>query len=142
MKGWLRNENLLLSARHVNKTIRDTELIAVTIVRYKEAVGKAIEFIKGEDKLIDIEYERELTKRTISDNEVQKLQIQLEMMKLSQTRHVENAPRRQESPLSAAIINSVESTHDSPSISKLDIIFRIPSNPYSAFFFRLDYVYE
>lgn len=85
MKGWLRNENLLLSARHVNKTTRDTELIAVTLVRYKETVGKAIEFFEsGDNKLIDIDYERELTKRTISNNDVQKLQIQLEMLRLQQ----------------------------------------------------------
>ena len=84
-----------MSARHVNKITRDTELIAVTLVRYKEAVGKAIEFFGSEEnKSIDIDYEREVTrrleeetKRTISDNEVQKLQIQLEMMKLSQEKH-------------------------------------------------------
>ena len=96
MKGWLRNENLLLSARHVNKTTRDTELIAVTLARYKEAVGKAIEFFGNDDnKSIDIDYERELTKRMEEETkrmqmqtEVQKMQIQLEMMKLSQ----ENPP--------------------------------------------------
>ena len=72
-----------MSARHVNKTTRDTELIAVTLVRYKEIVGKAIEFFEVDDhKSIDIDYEREVTKRleeetkrTISDNEVQKMQI-------------------------------------------------------------------
>ena len=89
-----------MSARHVNKTTRDTELIAVTLVRYKETVGKAIEFFGSDDnKVVDIDYERELTKRmkeetkrmqTTSETrkaelEVQKMQIQLEMMRLEKS---------------------------------------------------------
>ena len=93
LKGWLRNENLLLSAKHVNKTTRDIELIAVTLVRYKEAVGKAIDFDRSEDnKPINIKYERELTKsieeetkRMQMQTDVQKMQTQLEMLRLGQS---------------------------------------------------------
>ena len=86
-----------------------------------EAVEKAIDFVKGslaDDKLIDIDYERELTKRIQTnseirkaelDTEVKKLQIELEMLKLSQTGNAENAPRCHVPPRPAAMVSSAES---------------------------------
>lgn len=94
MKDHLRNKNALLSARHVNKTTRDTELFAANLGIYEAYVNKAIELAQKKDLGVNMEYERELTKRLQTNSEtrkaelqteVQKMQIQLEMLRLEKT---------------------------------------------------------
>ena len=63
IKDDLKNRNELLSALHKNKTTRDTELIAVNASEYKAIVGKAIQMAAKCGTKIDMEMERELTRR-------------------------------------------------------------------------------
>ncbi len=63
LKDFLRNQNELLSALHINKTSRDTELVAVNTQDFRIIVEKAIELAAEFDKKMDLEIERELTKR-------------------------------------------------------------------------------
>ena len=114
-----------MSARHVNKTTRDTELIAVTLIRYKEAVGKAIEFFGNDDnKSIDIDYERELTKRMEEETkraqvnleirkaelqaETRKLELQVEMMRLGRPADHDREPSTPTMPACSRIASQTE----------------------------------
>ena len=116
LKDHLRNKNALLSARHVNKMTRDTELFAGTLAIYEGHVNKAIELAQRQEHGVNMEYERELTKRMEEETkrmehetkrmqtdsevqkakiqaelEIQKMQIQLEMLRLEKS--VERAPQ-------------------------------------------------
>ena len=103
MKDHLRNANTLLSARHVNKTTRDTELFAANLETYEAYVNKAIELAQKREQSVNMEYERELTKRMEHETkrlesseetkraeihanlEVQKMQMRLEMLRLEKS---------------------------------------------------------
>lgn len=63
VKDDLKNRNELLSALHRNKTVRDTELVAVNGAEYKAIVEKSLQMAAKCDARLDMEMERELTRR-------------------------------------------------------------------------------
>ena len=63
VKDDLKNRNELLSALHRNKTVRDTELVAVNGAEYKAIVERAIQMAARCETRLDMELEKELTRR-------------------------------------------------------------------------------
>ena len=138
LKDHLRNKNALLSARHVNKLTRDTELFAGTLAIYKGYVNKTIELAQRQDHGVNMEYERELTKRMEEETkrmgeetrrmeeetkraqvnleirkaelqaETRKLELQVEMMRLGRQADHDREPSTPTMPACSHITSQTE----------------------------------